>query len=40
MGYPYFCKQLRTQSHALQEAHNRRHSAFAGCSDDMGQRGR
>ena len=30
----------RNQLNAHQEAHNRRHSAFAGCTDDMGQHGR
>jgi hypothetical protein len=30
----------RNQLNAHQEAHNRRHSAFAGCTDVMGQRGR
>jgi len=37
MGYLPFCKQFRTQPYAHQEAHNLRHRAFAGCTDDMGQ---
>ncbi len=39
LGYSPFVSSPEL-NHAHQEAHNRRHSAFTGCTDDMGQHGR